>query len=78
MNSEEAAEQMVRVGESVKPDISPIYWETPAISGLSVDEQKEFLVTRNKLMKIQRGLPVDDLEDELWGVLECMMHKAQF
>lgn len=78
MNSEQAAEQMIRVGELVKPEINPIYWETPAIPGLSIDEQKEFLIVRNKLMKTQHGIPVNDPENKLWQVLESTMNKAQF
>jgi anaerobic magnesium-protoporphyrin IX monomethyl ester cyclase len=78
MNSEEAAEQLVRVAKAIKTDISPIYWETPSIPGLTLDEQKEFLTTRNTLMKKQRGIPVEDPEDHLWKTLERIICNAQF
>jgi len=79
MDSTEAAKQLVRVGESVKPEVSPIYWETPVIPGLTIDEQKEFLFTRNKLMKIQRGLFIDEPEDILWKKLERIIRdRSQF
>lgn len=78
MDSEEAARQMIRVGESVKPEVSPIYWETPVIPGLSIEEQKEFLIARNKLMNIQRGITVNDIKDQYWKILENTMTKAEF
>lgn len=78
MDSEEAARQMIRVGESVKSEVSPIYWETPLIPGLSIEEQKEFLIARNKLMNIQRGIPVNDIKNQLWEILENTMTKAEF
>jgi anaerobic magnesium-protoporphyrin IX monomethyl ester cyclase len=78
MDSVEAATQLVRIGESVKPEVSPIYWETPSIPGLTIDEQKEFLFTRNNLMKIQRGLLIEEPEDQLWKKLEQIIRKSKF
>jgi p-methyltransferase len=78
MNSDEALHQMVRLAESVKPEVSPIYWETPAIPGLTLEEQKDFLITRNKLMLQQRGIDPGESPEELWNKLESVISRASF
>ncbi|MCP5060990.1 MAG: radical SAM protein [Ignavibacteriae bacterium] len=78
MNSKEAAQQMIKISDSVKPEINPVYFETPIIPGLSIKELKQFYFTRNKLMKIQRGLTIEENEKNLWDELERVVLKVKF
>ena len=76
MNCDEAAGEMARINDTVKPEVSPIYMEAPTVNGLSIPEQKSFYAARTKLMKAQRNLPPDENEDILWDRLEKLIVKA--
>jgi anaerobic magnesium-protoporphyrin IX monomethyl ester cyclase len=76
MDIHEAVVQAKRIIDSVKSEISPIYWEFPIIPGLTVDEQKAFYKIRNDLAKMQRGVLRNGDGSEQWAEMERLMRKV--
>jgi radical SAM superfamily enzyme YgiQ (UPF0313 family) len=75
MNIREAVVQTKRLIDSIKSEISPIYWESPVIPGLTNHEQKRFYFLRNELAKQQRGVPVPGDVKELQQEFEQLIGK---
>ena len=72
MTSEEAEARMEDIYDALKLELSPNYvLEVPDVPGMTVDGLKQAYLTRNKLARIQRGLPCDESEAELWTELEA-------
>jgi len=75
MSSEEALQNMVKISDSLKVELSPIYFERREMPNLNISEQKEVFFLRNKILKIQKRLIVDNFEPKLWDRLEWLLSK---
>lgn len=70
MTSREAKQQVRRVCDSVKMEISPIYHGERVVSWLSPEQQKRVIFLRNKINRVQRGSIAPESEEPLWTELE--------
>ena len=70
MTSREAEQQVRRVCDSVKMEISPIYHGERVVSWLSPEQQKRVIFLRNKINRVQRGSIAPESEEPLWTELE--------
>jgi p-methyltransferase len=70
MNSKEAEQQVRRVCDSVKMEISPIYHGERVVPWLSPEELKRAIFLRNKINRLQRGILAPEPEGPLWTELE--------
>jgi radical SAM superfamily enzyme YgiQ (UPF0313 family) len=70
MNSREAEEAVLRICDSVKMEISPIYHGERVVPWLSKEKQKEAIFLRNKINRLRRGIIPDEPEEPLWRELE--------
>lgn len=77
MNSEEARQEVLRICDSVKMELSPIYHGERIVPWLSVQEQKRVFVLRTRINRLQRGLVPPEPEEPLWNELERIFLSTQ-
>jgi len=77
MTSREAEQQVRRVCDSVKMEISPIYHGERVVSWLSPEEQKRVISLRNRINRLQRGILSPEPEEPLWTELEEVFSSAK-
>jgi p-methyltransferase len=76
MSSSEAEQQVRRVCDSVKMEISPIYHGERVVPWLSPEELKRVIFLRNKINRLQRGILAREPEEPLWTELEDVFVSA--
>jgi len=77
MNAKEAEQQVLRICDTVKMEISPIYHGERVVSWLSSEQQKRVIFLRNKINRLQRGILVPEPEEPLWTELEEVFDSAK-
>ncbi len=70
MNSKEAEQDVLRICDSVKMELSPVYHGERGVSWLSPGQQKRVIYLRNRINRIRRGILDDEPEAPLWRDLE--------
>ncbi len=70
MTSKEAEQQVRRVCDAVKMEISPIYHGERVVSWLSTESQKRVIFLRNHINRLRRGIMPHEPAGPLWGEME--------
>ncbi|OEU68211.1 MAG: hypothetical protein BBJ57_07795 [Desulfobacterales bacterium PC51MH44] len=78
MCSKEAMNAVLKICDSTKMELSPIYHGERVVNWLSAEKQKRVIFLRNKINRLQRRIIPEEPEEPLWKELEGIFSSVEW